>query len=300
MEIPIISQKLWGGRLITAPAAAAYTYDPYGKPITATGTLANVNPLRYRGYVYDPETGLYYLQSRYYNPELGRFISPDAFASTGQGILGNNMFAYCLNNPVSFIDESGCLPRDTYMVEISGQTKRIPPVVIPDNIYTKKDGLINGQAVCLYSNEAFGWGTYGKNGCGIIAIYNSMQLLGYSESLAAIDTEIFIEGGYAVGGLFGVFNWAIDNYYSRHNIPCKGYSSYSSMRADLSDGDVIVFLVWNNKNNIFEGQHYMAAQYCNNQFVVYNYSSFRTKSRPFMSLDQINNSCWIYGYIVGG
>jgi len=50
---------------------------------------------------------LYYLQSRYYDPELGRFINADAFVSTGQGLLGNNMFAYCLNNPVNFIDKDG-------------------------------------------------------------------------------------------------------------------------------------------------------------------------------------------------
>ena len=50
---------------------------------------------------------MYYLQSRYYNPELGRFINADAFVSTGQGLLGNNMFAYCRNNPVLRIDISG-------------------------------------------------------------------------------------------------------------------------------------------------------------------------------------------------
>jgi len=70
-------------------------------------TLGAHNPLRYRGYVYDTETGLYYLQSRYYNPAMGRFINGDAFASTGQGLLGNNMFAYCLNNPINSIDEEG-------------------------------------------------------------------------------------------------------------------------------------------------------------------------------------------------
>ena len=70
-------------------------------------TLGTYNPLRYRSYVYDTETGLYYLQSRYYNPTLGRFINADAFASTGQGVIGNNMFAYCLNNPVNQIDLRG-------------------------------------------------------------------------------------------------------------------------------------------------------------------------------------------------
>ena len=70
-------------------------------------TLGKYNPLRYRSYVYDEETKLYYLQSRYYNPEICRFMNADSFVSTGQGILGHNMFAYCLNNPVSRIDISG-------------------------------------------------------------------------------------------------------------------------------------------------------------------------------------------------
>ena len=94
-------------------AVVTYTYDAWGNILTTTGTLASTlgihNPLRYRSYVYDQETGLYYLQSRYYNPEMGRFLSADAFASTGQGILGNNMYAYCQNNPVLFVDPSGCI-----------------------------------------------------------------------------------------------------------------------------------------------------------------------------------------------
>ena len=92
-------------------AVVEYTYDAWGNHLSTTGTMANtlgaVNPLRYRGYVYDQETQLYYLQSRYYDPELGRFINADAFASTGQGILGNNMFAYCLNNPIRYEDTQG-------------------------------------------------------------------------------------------------------------------------------------------------------------------------------------------------
>lgn len=60
-----------------------------------------------RSYVYDTETDLYYLQSRYYDPEMGRFISADTYASTGQGVLGNNMFAYCNNNPVMASDPTG-------------------------------------------------------------------------------------------------------------------------------------------------------------------------------------------------
>ena len=89
----------------------SYTYDAWGNPLSTTGTMATTlgqqNPLRYRGYVYDQETGLYYLQSRYYNPEIGRFINADGYTSTGQGFSGNNTFVYCGNNPVLFVDSSG-------------------------------------------------------------------------------------------------------------------------------------------------------------------------------------------------
>ncbi len=91
-----------------------YVYDAWGNVRSVAGSLAStlgtLNPLRYRGYVYDNETALYYLQSRYYNPEMGRFLSADVFTSTGQGMLGNNMFAYCGNNPVNKYDSTGRIP----------------------------------------------------------------------------------------------------------------------------------------------------------------------------------------------
>ena len=86
---------------------ASYTYDPYGKVLTTTGTMAETNPLRYRGYYFDSETELYYLQSRYYDPTTCRFVSADSFVFADQDILGNNTFAYCCNNPISRIDETG-------------------------------------------------------------------------------------------------------------------------------------------------------------------------------------------------
>ena len=93
----------------TGTEAATYTYDAWGKLLTSSGDLADVNPLRYRGYFYDTETGLYYLKSRYYDPEVDRFINLDAYASTGRGILGTNMFVYCNNNSIMLSDGSGTL-----------------------------------------------------------------------------------------------------------------------------------------------------------------------------------------------
>ena len=72
-------------------------------------TLGTINPIRYRSYYYDNETGFYYLNSRYYDPDVKRFINSDSYISTGDGIFGTNMFAYCMNNPVKYIDPSGAV-----------------------------------------------------------------------------------------------------------------------------------------------------------------------------------------------
>ena len=91
----------------------SYTYDAWGNVTVTThtsgieATVVRNNPFRYRGYYYDSETGWYYLQSRYYNPTWGRFINADGYVSTGTGIIGYNMFAYCDNNPVMKVDYTG-------------------------------------------------------------------------------------------------------------------------------------------------------------------------------------------------
>ncbi len=84
--------------------AWGYNPEPEGSMADTLGTL---NPLRYRSYVYDEETELYYLQSRYYDPEICRFINADVYPSTGQGLTGNNMFSYCGNNPTNRKDDGG-------------------------------------------------------------------------------------------------------------------------------------------------------------------------------------------------
>ena len=89
-------------------SVATYEYDAWGN-VSSSGRLAEINPLRYRGYYYDNETGFYYLQSRYYDPANRRFISADVYASTGQGFVGTNMFAYCNNKPIINSDPRPCL-----------------------------------------------------------------------------------------------------------------------------------------------------------------------------------------------
>ena len=101
-----------------------YMYDSWGKQLSCTGTLATtlgaLNPFRYRGYVYDEETQWYYLKSRYYDPETCRFISADVLLSTGQGVIGHNCYAYCLNKPVELMDWGGSVPSYNVMIADSG------------------------------------------------------------------------------------------------------------------------------------------------------------------------------------
>ena len=101
--------------------AATYTYDAWGKllsvkdgsnvnvPASKPFHVANLNPYRYRGYIYDTETGLYYLQSRYYDPITGRFLNADDMQYIqSQGLL-SNLYTYCYNNSISYVDYSGKL-----------------------------------------------------------------------------------------------------------------------------------------------------------------------------------------------
>src|SRR5690554_2600043 len=95
-----------------------YVYDTWGKVIKvldgegnnvegSSSHIANRNPFRYRGYYYDVETGFYYLNSRYYDPDTCRSINADTQLNIGEGVLGCNMHTYCRNNPVNGYDPCG-------------------------------------------------------------------------------------------------------------------------------------------------------------------------------------------------
>ena len=97
---------------------AIYAYTPWGQLLTidrVTGSsysdgdssIGSINPIRYRGYYYDNETRLYYLNSRYYDPEVGRFISSDSVMGANADMATYNLYAYCGNNPIVRCDVSG-------------------------------------------------------------------------------------------------------------------------------------------------------------------------------------------------
>ena len=101
---------------------ARYVYDAWGnhKIITNVDNIGTINPIRYRGYYYDNETDLYYLETRYYDPETGRFISQDSIKYVSfNDIVGLNLYAYCFNNPIGYLDNSGKIPVYNWQEKVS-------------------------------------------------------------------------------------------------------------------------------------------------------------------------------------
>ena len=92
-------------------AVVSYGYDAWGAPLWCTGelaeTLGKVQPFRYRGYVFDEETGLYYLRSRYYNPQQLRWINSDNIIAVNSGFTAANNYVYCGNSPINRYDANG-------------------------------------------------------------------------------------------------------------------------------------------------------------------------------------------------
>ena len=89
----------WGNHTVT---------DANGNAITDANHIGNLNPFRYRGYYFDCETGFYFLQSRYYDPEVGRFLNMDSIEyANPESVNGINLYSYCINDPVNYIDPWG-------------------------------------------------------------------------------------------------------------------------------------------------------------------------------------------------
>ena len=277
-------------------SVASYTYDPYGKVLTATGELAEKNPLRYRGYYYDSESGLYYLQSRYYDPATRRFINADSYASTGQGLIGHNMFAYCSNLPISTIDLDGHVSVKATMEALWGGYT----ATVVKSAMDQKTGLVNGQGMQPYSNDAFGKSTYENAGCASIATYNALQLIKEPMALGEIS-DIYLQQTHGFGlGLCGTMPWQIGEFLEKCNIP---YSFYlmdgTAMEQAMRGNSVAIITMMNNKDNVLDGFHTVAVR-CNGKgYDVYNSGNRVATVQSYTSFYQImGNGVFLCGYIV--
>ena len=230
-----VYQKEGDGNSATHILAARYSYDPYGNPTSMTNgagtavsqtsnTIAAINPFRYRGYRYDGDTGLYYLQSRYYDPVSCRFVNADKYASTGQGQVGHNVFAYCNNNPILYSDISGRMAvpasnqdarnmkglMDAYML-VTGEIYTLP-------VYSEKNTTVYEVSVEMDSSYENTAGPLAKYGDVLTVAGLAVSAVGLGAALAGGAAAAAVGTAATVGG-FGISAASFTAMFQKDEIP---------------------------------------------------------------------------------
>ena len=225
---------------------AYYAYDAWGKllavldgndnPITDSSHFAIVNPFRYRGYVYDTETGFYYVSSRFYDPEIGRWINADnQIAGVGGEVLGYNIFAYCMNNPVNMSDPSGSWPKWATKLVAAVAVVAVVAVVAAVTVATAGAGTaIAAVAVGAAKGAAIGFAVGAATGAACGAISHRISTGSWDGAgEAALN-------GMANGALSGAVNGAITggitgglSYNSGATSAGKGFDTYRQLKNEI-------------------------------------------------------------------
>ncbi len=217
---------------VNGNCVARYVYDAWGNcsMTHSTKSIATRNPFRYRGYYYDQDTGLYYLNSRYYYPEWRRFISPDDTSYLDPEIPnGLNLYTYCNNDPVNYCDPSGHFAISlTVLGLIAGSI--IGGAIGGIAAYnTAKDNGVTGW-------DLFGWTMVGVLGGGIVGgvagagigalVTKATGVLGYS----IIKGNIFTVTKTMVIGHYGYASVATSLGYGFYQISSELYNSMNDIQ----------------------------------------------------------------------
>ena len=231
---------------------ARYVYDSWGNNIAIynesgnaissnqTTFLAVQNPFRYRGYYYDNESGLYYLQSRYYDPVVGRFISADGqLAGVGDSVQGYNLYAYCFNNPVSASDSEGEWPSWAKKAVAAVAVVVAVAVVAAVTVATAGAGtLAAAVAVGAAKGAAVGMATGAAIGAASGAVSNRVKtgswkgsgkaaLNGMGDGALSGAVTGAIGGGLKAGVKFGSFSSKakLNEHFTKHGNEFEGLYS---------------------------------------------------------------------------
>ncbi len=199
--------------------------------------IENLNPIRYRSYYFDTETGLYWLTTRFYDPETGRFISQDEYSYLDpDSINGLNLFAYCGNNPIMLVDETGNKPKwwQWLLFGIGVALVVAAAVVLTVASGGAATGLIGAIAVGAAKGALIGAAIGSAVGIAGGAIYAGVTGANMGESILSGFLMGFGGGaivgaviGGAIGGTqFGTFasKSALNTHYTKHGID-MGFSS---------------------------------------------------------------------------
>ncbi len=176
-----------------------YTYNAWGEIISTTGTLAStigaINKLRYRSYYYDTETGFYYLQSRYYDPVVKRFISPDStdYLTANGTFDGYNLYAYCLNNPMIYSDPSGYVTAS--VSNISGDRYKLTVELSDTDVRKIKYGISVYNAVyCAISTALANFTAFESLGLTVAASRLANGIMTFTTSLTKAVINLYDHG----------------------------------------------------------------------------------------------------------
>lgn len=233
----------------------SYEYDAWGNIIKSEGDILTgegkllkaENPFRYSSYQYDAETGYYYLNARYYNPEIGRFISQDSYNDHKDDPVNQNLYLYCLNNPVNFHDESGYIyltvgSTGEDVINLQCKLQILGYLVMPEGVEYGYYGSLTKDAVTLYQQSQSDlvddgivgdktWSkliapgefylAYGSTGYKVELLQQRLEVLGYHDfstfgyfGTATLDAVNRYKAGFNLGnskplyyGLVGDTTW---------------------------------------------------------------------------------------------
>ena len=279
-------------------AVAKYAYDAWGNMLTennGTLTVGKLNPFRYRSYVYDEETGLYYLQSRYYDPLTGRFVNADIYCDTETDTpLSTNMFAYCENNAINNVDFTGewfYSLKEYYNHNIKRWKKnsKAKSYIAFKNSYKDKlnrfrknkkivknfNGYIYGQNIkqngCYIQNVKLGtnYFTVGEKGCGLVAVYNVMKLIGKFQYFPNVIVEAEVNNMLTLGGSLGMTDdKKIAEYFNAHKVKYDKIETVSKLKSNIKKYRISIIYV---RNTGSLGRHYFCVTKRYNECSVLNY-----------------------------
>ena len=283
-----------------------YAYNEWGKLLSVTGSMAaavgRINPIRYRGYYYDGETGYYYLQSRYYNPDICRFINadePDTVSAVIDKEANANLFAYCKNSPVNLNDSSGKWSSIYSYWAVNYYRFRFRRA-FSNFLYNKandiKWGFINGQELGKVSRLKYGLFRMAYNGCEVIAVYNALQLKGKGLPISLVAFEMEINGSSMLYGVFGSNPHFIGNYLYFHKIRYTKATSVNAMKKLIRNNGVYIITYWT-KMKFPCTIHTVAFKYRNGVYTIYNDSGETSGEVYGFSLYSVyENGRFIMGY----
>ena len=244
---------------------ARYSYDAWGVCTILSDTsetgIASINPYRYRSYYFDPETALYYLQSRYYDPATGRFLNGDEILTVAS-VQAVNLLAYCENEPVARQDETGY----AWKLAVHAGYRLANCLHFSTNQKLSKGiwGYIYSQYVGNASKMWFGFYRSSHNGCGWIATYNALFMLNNRMSPHMIIAEYEINGAI-LGGVFGIRTTSVVNFFKARGYKVTVNTNTKNFDSAAKKSRANIIYYWHGS-----GAHYVALKWQGTMFYGLN------------------------------